>query len=188
MSETVLYERVDRVAYVTLNRPEKLNAINTQLQTELLEHLDEAAADPSMPCRRRPGRRARLLCRLRPGWRRPIGPWSGRGPGLAGRRRAGLAANLGPPDSSDRSGSWTVPGRGHSAGVHLRRDHRGRRRPGRHRPASARGRLRRRLLDLAGRPQESQGDLSAQGDDRDRRRGRRDGAVQPDRPRRGAGR
>lgn len=48
MPETVLYERVDRVAYVTLNRPEKLNAITTQLQTELLGLLDEAAADPAV--------------------------------------------------------------------------------------------------------------------------------------------
>src|ERR1022692_2261495 len=33
--ETVIYEKRDRVAYVTLNRPERLNAINPQMETEL---------------------------------------------------------------------------------------------------------------------------------------------------------
>jgi enoyl-CoA hydratase len=48
MAETILSEQVGRVAYVTLNRPEKLNAITIQLQDELLEALDAAAADPSI--------------------------------------------------------------------------------------------------------------------------------------------
>ena len=49
MSETVLYERHERVAYVTLNRPEKLlETTITQLQAELLGCLDEAAADPAV--------------------------------------------------------------------------------------------------------------------------------------------
>ena len=48
MADTVLYERDGRIAMVTLNRPEKLNAITSQLQTELLDALDEAAADPGI--------------------------------------------------------------------------------------------------------------------------------------------
>jgi enoyl-CoA hydratase/carnithine racemase len=48
LAETILYERRARIAYVTLNRPEKLNAITTQLQDELLDQLDDAAADPDV--------------------------------------------------------------------------------------------------------------------------------------------
>ncbi len=48
MAETILYEVEGRVATVTLNRPEKLNAITAQLQDELLEALEEAEADPKV--------------------------------------------------------------------------------------------------------------------------------------------
>ena len=43
--ETIAVERRGRVAYITLNRPEKLNAISRQLQRELLEALVEAERD-----------------------------------------------------------------------------------------------------------------------------------------------
>ena len=46
--ETVTYEVEGRVATVTLNRPEKLNAISMQLQEELLAALSEAEADPGV--------------------------------------------------------------------------------------------------------------------------------------------
>jgi enoyl-CoA hydratase len=45
---TVISERDGRTAFVTLNRPEKLNAITTELQDDLLAALDEAAADPGV--------------------------------------------------------------------------------------------------------------------------------------------
>lgn len=45
MAETVVMERTGRVARITLNRPEKLNAISRQLQRELLEALGEAERD-----------------------------------------------------------------------------------------------------------------------------------------------
>jgi enoyl-CoA hydratase len=48
MPETILYEVDERVAVVTLNRPEKLNAITPELQQELLAALGEAAADPGV--------------------------------------------------------------------------------------------------------------------------------------------
>ena len=48
MADTVRYEQQGRVAFVTLDRPEKLNAITGQLQDELLAALDTAAADPSV--------------------------------------------------------------------------------------------------------------------------------------------
>lgn len=46
--EHVIYETEGRVATVTLNRPEKLNAISLALQDELIEALTEAEADPGI--------------------------------------------------------------------------------------------------------------------------------------------
>lgn len=48
MADTVTYEVDGRVATVTLNRPEKLNAITVELQDDLLEALSEAEADPGV--------------------------------------------------------------------------------------------------------------------------------------------
>ena len=48
MPETIAVERAGRVARVTLNRPEKLNAISRQLQRELIEVLTEAERDDSI--------------------------------------------------------------------------------------------------------------------------------------------
>lgn len=48
MAETIQYEQTGRVARVTLNRPEKLNAISRQLQRELIEALVEAERDDSV--------------------------------------------------------------------------------------------------------------------------------------------
>ena len=46
--ETIDYQRDGRIARITLNRPEKLNAISRQLQTELLDALSEAEADDAV--------------------------------------------------------------------------------------------------------------------------------------------
>lgn len=48
MFTTVEYETEGRVATVTLNRPEKLNAISMELQTELIAALEQAEADPAI--------------------------------------------------------------------------------------------------------------------------------------------
>jgi enoyl-CoA hydratase len=48
MDETILYQADDRVATVTLNRPEKLNAITPTLQRALLDALRRAAEDESV--------------------------------------------------------------------------------------------------------------------------------------------
>lgn len=43
--QTILYERKDRIARITLNRPEKLNAINRAMSNELEQAVVEANAD-----------------------------------------------------------------------------------------------------------------------------------------------
>ena len=48
MPETIALEQIGRVARVTLNRPEKLNAISRQLQRELIEVLTELERDDSV--------------------------------------------------------------------------------------------------------------------------------------------
>jgi enoyl-CoA hydratase len=46
--ETILYEPSDGIARITLNRPEKLNAISWQMQEELQQALWQADRDPSV--------------------------------------------------------------------------------------------------------------------------------------------
>jgi enoyl-CoA hydratase len=45
MRETVLVERVDRVAILTINRPDKMNALSEQVRVDLLDALAEIEAD-----------------------------------------------------------------------------------------------------------------------------------------------
>src|SRR5262245_7598577 len=47
--EQVIYELKDRVATVTLNRPDKLNAFTGQMGRELRQAMDEAARDDPVP-------------------------------------------------------------------------------------------------------------------------------------------
>ena len=49
-SEILLRELHDRVLYLTLNRPDKLNAITADLMNELLERVGEAQGDPAVGC------------------------------------------------------------------------------------------------------------------------------------------
>ena len=46
--DNVLYHREGAVAYLTLNRPEKLNALNAALVSDLQEALDVVGADPEV--------------------------------------------------------------------------------------------------------------------------------------------
>ena len=46
MSDTVLYASDGAVATVTLNRPDRLNAMNNELIGTMIETLERAASDP----------------------------------------------------------------------------------------------------------------------------------------------
>lgn len=48
MTELVEYEVAERIATLTLNRPERLNAISPELDDRMLELMDRAAADPGV--------------------------------------------------------------------------------------------------------------------------------------------
>ena len=43
--ETILYDQADGVATITLNRPERLNAVNTTVIRELVAAFDQADGD-----------------------------------------------------------------------------------------------------------------------------------------------
>jgi len=43
--KALIYEKADRVAKITLNRPDKMNALNTQLMQELVEAVGQASKD-----------------------------------------------------------------------------------------------------------------------------------------------
>jgi enoyl-CoA hydratase/carnithine racemase len=46
--EQILYERDERVALITLNRPEKLNAWTPQMELEFIDAVERAARDPQV--------------------------------------------------------------------------------------------------------------------------------------------
>ena len=48
--ETLLFEKQDGIAKLSLNRPDKLNALDTQLFNELYEALIDSAKDPQIRC------------------------------------------------------------------------------------------------------------------------------------------
>lgn len=50
MSDTVLIERKGRVCLLTLNRPEALNALNAELLTTLMSHVETLSNDPDIGC------------------------------------------------------------------------------------------------------------------------------------------
>jgi enoyl-CoA hydratase len=50
MYETLLFESKNRIGYVTLNRPDKLNALNVRVKSELRELFEKIKDDPAIDC------------------------------------------------------------------------------------------------------------------------------------------
>ncbi len=79
--ETIIYEKNDGIAYITLNRPQVLNAYNIKMRDELYEVLGAIKADTEIGVviiKGAPGRRVRQIGPARmPGLRR--GGRQGRG-------------------------------------------------------------------------------------------------------------
>ena len=48
MTETILMERAGRVAILTINRPDKLNALNEAVRNDMLELLGQIESDDSV--------------------------------------------------------------------------------------------------------------------------------------------
>ena len=48
MGEFVIYEKKDRIAYVTINRPEVMNALHSEAHFELAKVWDEFAASADL--------------------------------------------------------------------------------------------------------------------------------------------
>ena len=48
MSDTVLYETDGAIATVTLNRPDRLNAMNKELIAAMVETMERASSDPAI--------------------------------------------------------------------------------------------------------------------------------------------
>ena len=110
MSDAVLIETVrPGIALVTLNRPERLNAMNYDLVRGLHDALDELAADRDVPRDRAHRRRPRLLRRARP----HRGRDARRRPRGLGRAQAGMTVQkyiAGPrPEAALRCRSRSSP-------------------------------------------------------------------------------
>src|ERR1700753_2866182 len=60
--ETIIFEQQDRAACVTLNRPERLNAISVQMITELNDAYRRIEEDPDIWCYNVTGAGDRALC------------------------------------------------------------------------------------------------------------------------------
>ena len=48
MADELLYEKADRIAWLTLNRPARMNALNRALKDAIIEAAVDASADPSV--------------------------------------------------------------------------------------------------------------------------------------------
>ncbi|WP_433622242.1 hypothetical protein [Nocardia sp. CA-120079] len=66
MSDVVTYEVRGRKAYLTLNRPDRLNAITDEVARRLKELVDRANDDPAVEYHRPSGCRASLQRGVRP--------------------------------------------------------------------------------------------------------------------------
>ena len=119
---TILFERQGPVASITLDRPEVLNAYNTEMRDDLYAALRRFDDDPSVRAVVLRGARSRVLHRRRHA-RVRIGAVAGRrARGALAARRLGAAPLAAAAD--DRGGSRPRRRRRHGDGAALRRPHR----------------------------------------------------------------
>jgi 2-(1,2-epoxy-1,2-dihydrophenyl)acetyl-CoA isomerase len=64
--ETILLNVTNNIAYITLNRPEKLNAFNREMALLLQDKLDQCAESPEVRSIYITGAGKRLFCRPGP--------------------------------------------------------------------------------------------------------------------------
>ena len=121
MSGRVAYETRGPAAWITLERPEKLNALTKEMVAELVGALDRADADDEVKVVVLTGAGRAFsagydLAEVATGgayaWRKVLG------------RDVDLAMRLEPSQANDRSGSWLVPWWRLRAGDGLRPRHR----------------------------------------------------------------
>ena len=60
--QTIIYEKRDGIAFITLNRPERLNAIDTTMSRELPQAWDDVKRDPAVIVAIVTGAGERSLC------------------------------------------------------------------------------------------------------------------------------
>ena len=60
--ETLIYEKKDGIAFITLNRPQRLNAIDTTMSRELPQAWDDVKQDPDVVVAIVTGAGERSLC------------------------------------------------------------------------------------------------------------------------------
>ena len=138
--EDIKYETDGRLAFITLNRPEKLNALSNNLRGEVIHAMKEAEATHGGGRDRPAGRGTRVQRGLRPD--EPGGPAgqpvrasalaaaglgldAPRPDGVGAARRGDELGDLGAGQAGGRAGAGLLPGRRHGAGQHLRLPHRG---------------------------------------------------------------
>ena len=119
----LIYGVDDQIATITLNRPERMNALSPNLEAELHRAFDEADADPRGKVIVLTGSRQRVLRRLRPEDRQPDGKRGGDPTGKSiaefiellasqGRRaRRAVGAHVAARHADHRRGQWLGHGR-----------------------------------------------------------------------------
>ncbi len=125
MSDELLYRLENRVAVITLNRPERLNALTKDMMQALRMRLAECAVDEAIGCVVLTGAGRRVLCR----WRRAgagagCGGGESRDSGASDRFAAcldgGIAAAARDAEADDCDAEWRRRRSGAVVGVGMR--------------------------------------------------------------------
>src|SRR5437870_11637320 len=96
--ETLLFDLRDAIAFVTINRPDKLNALNDQVVDELADAAERVATDDAIKgaILSGAGQKA-FVAGADIGGRAKQGPFEGKGRAVAGRARPRRVGTCGTP-------------------------------------------------------------------------------------------